>query len=164
MNLFFGGYDKAIEKALSVANSEKKVKIFTPNAEMLGVAIKDKSLFDLLKGATVPFPDGIGVYIGAKMLGHTPKERTNGIDLAERILNEATKRKMGVFLLGGRSGVAEAAAKKLTEGFEGLIISGTHHGYFDKHGLENDEVIDMIDRSGAEIIFVCFGFPKISIA
>ena len=159
MNLFFGGYDKAIEKIFSTTTARKKVTIFTPNAEMLAAAKKRKRLLSLLKTAALPFPDGIGVYIAARMIGYVPKERTNGIDLAERILNEAATRKMGVFLLGGRPGIAEAAAKKLSERFDGIIISGTHHGYFDKIGSKNDDVIKRIDRSGAEVLFVCFGFP-----
>ena len=98
MKLFFGGYDDAIEKVFYTVSENKKVTVFTPNAEMLDAARKDKSLADLLKSASLPFPDGIGVYVGARMLGYKPKERTNGIDLAERILKEAAKRKMGVFL------------------------------------------------------------------
>jgi N-acetylglucosaminyldiphosphoundecaprenol N-acetyl-beta-D-mannosaminyltransferase len=42
--------------------------------------------------------------------------------------------------------------------YPGLEIAGTHHGYF-KPGREERDVIDAINRSGAEILFVAFGVP-----
>jgi N-acetylglucosaminyldiphosphoundecaprenol N-acetyl-beta-D-mannosaminyltransferase len=158
--LFFGGYDRALELCIDRSATGKQTKIFTPNAEMLASASKDKSLFHLLKSADIPLPDGIGVYLGAHMLGLSPVERTNGIDFAERLLSEAAKNGMKIFLLGAKLGVADAAARKLQKKFKGLRVAGTHHGYFQKNGRENDAVIKKINRSGTEILFVCFGFPE----
>ena len=158
--LFFGGYDRALKLCMDRAEMGKQTKFFTPNAEMLASASKDKGLFRLLKSADIPLPDGIGVYLGARLLGHSPLERTNGIDFAERVLSEAAKNGMKIFLLGATPGVADAAARKLQTKFEGLRVAGTHHGYFQKNGSENDAVLEKINRSGAEILFVCFGFPE----
>lgn len=158
--LFFDGYDLAIELCLRRTTEGKQTKIFTPNAEMLAAVAKDKSSFHLLKSADIPFPDGIGVYLGARLLAHYPVERTNGIDFAERLMQVAANKKMSVFLLGAKPGIVETAAKKLRKRFPGLRVVGTHHGYFEKHGEENNAVIEKINSSGAEILFVCFGFPE----
>jgi N-acetylglucosaminyldiphosphoundecaprenol N-acetyl-beta-D-mannosaminyltransferase len=40
-----------------------------------------------------------------------------------------------------------------------LQICGVHHGYFDKSGAENAEVIKKIRTAAPDILFVCFGFP-----
>jgi N-acetylglucosaminyldiphosphoundecaprenol N-acetyl-beta-D-mannosaminyltransferase len=158
--LFLGGYRGAVGVCLRRIREGKQTKIFTPNAEMLAAADRDLSLMRLLKSADLAFPDGIGVYIGARLRGIAPKERTNGIDLGERILKLAVQRNMPVFLLGAIDGVAESAGENLCTRIDGLVIAGTHHGYFSKFGKENDAVIDKIDRSGAQILFVCFGFPE----
>ena len=157
--LFFGGYDKAIALAIKRTYKGKQTKIFTPNAEILHLANKNKELLPLIENADIPFPDGIGAYLGSRLLGYRPRERTNGIDLAERLLAEASKRHLSVFLLGAKQGVAERAAKQLETKYSGLSIVGVHHGYFDKNGEDNDELIKKIDSSDADILFVCFGFP-----
>lgn len=157
--MFWGGYDRAVKYCLDRAALEKQTKVFTPNAEMLAAASKDASLLRLLKQAELPLPDGIGVFLAARLLGLSPVERTNGIDFAERLLKSAAKKEMSVFLLGASPGIAERAARKLQTKFEGLCVAGTHHGYFEKRGEENNTVLEKINRSGAEILFVCFGFP-----
>ena len=158
--LFSDGYDGAIALCLDRIEKGKQTKIFTPNAEMIYASEKNGQIMRLLSEADIAFPDGIGVYLGTKMLNLSPHERTNGIDLAEKILEISEKNTLRIFLLGAKEGVAEKAARRLNERFPGLIISGTHHGYFDKRGEENDLVIDEINRSGADVIFVCFGFPE----
>lgn len=157
--MFWGGYNRALRLCLTRASNGKQTKVFTPNAEMLAATSKDASLLRLLKQAELPLPDGIGVYLGARLLGHSPLERTNGIDFAEKLLSEAAKNGMKIFLLGAKPGVSNAAARKLQKRFKGLRVAGTHHGYFEKCGKENDTVLEKINRSGAEILFVCFGFP-----
>ena len=158
--MFYNGYDRAVKLCIERAALGKQTKVFTPNAEMLAEASKNASLLRLLKQAELPLPDGIGTFFAARMLGLSPAERTNGIDFAERLLSEAAKSGMKVFLLGAKPGVAERAAKKLQTRFKALRVTSTHHGYFKKRGEENDTVLEKINRSGAEILFVCFGFPE----
>lgn len=158
--LFFGGYGRTIDLCLERSRTGKQTKIFTPNAEMLASATKSAALMRLLRSADLPLPDGVGVYLGARLLGLSPQERTNGIDLAERLLTAAEQNEMSVFLLGAKRGVAQRAARRLELRFPKLKIAGFHHGYFEKQGKENDAVIEKIRRSGAEILFVCLGFPE----
>lgn len=158
--MLFDGYEKALEICFRRTACGKRTTVFTPNAEMLATVANDAELLCLLKGATLLFPDGIGAYCGAKVLGYSPRERTNGIDLAERIMKKAAQNQMNIFLLGAKPGVAKRAAINLEAKFTGLRSVGTHHGYFNKHGRENDAIVDQINRSGAQILFVCFGFPE----
>lgn len=153
------GYSETVKKCLERIDSQKKTAIFTPNSEMLCHAVSSKELRELLLSADILFPDGIGAHMSMKALGFSPVERTAGIELGERLLNESAKRGYKVFLLGAERGIAEKAAKSLCIKYRGLNICGCHHGYFNKSGKENDRVIQKINRSGADIVFVCFGFP-----
>jgi len=61
-----------------------------------------------------------------------------------------------VFFLGAKPGVGDLAAEKLLEKYPGINFSGIRDGYF----KDDDEVIEAINASGAEILFVCLGAPK----
>ena len=56
---------------------------------------------------------------------------------APRILEIAAARGWRVYFLGGRPGVAEAAAARLRDRFPRLQIAGTRDGYFDFHATRH---------------------------
>lgn len=159
-SLYFGGYGGALAICTERIAQGKKTSLFTPNSEMIYRASKSKDLLKILNSADILFPDGIGSYIGMKISRNPVRERTSGIDLAEFLLKEASRRGHKVFLLGAKDGIASKATKNLKLKYKGLNICGYHHGYFDKSGSKNDEIIKKINSSGADILFVCFGFPN----
>ena len=60
-------------------------------------------------------PDGVGVVFASMLSGNRLPCRITGIDTAEYILELAANRRLSVFLLGGRVGIADNAKKKLEE-------------------------------------------------
>ena len=123
------------------------------------LAQKDARFKEVLNSADLLLPDGIGVVIASRILGAPLSERITGIDTGEFILKLASARSIPVFLLGAKPGVAERAATEIKARYPNIKIAGTHHGYFNKSGAENDEIIRCIKNSGARILFVCFGAP-----
>ena len=63
-----------------------------------------------------------------------------------------------LFLFGGKPGVAEEAKKSFWKNTPTLILSGTRNGYFKLE--EEAEIVEEINNSGADIVFVCLGAPK----
>ena len=61
-----------------------------------------------------------------------------------------------LFLLGAKPGVAELAAANLKDAHPGLIVCGTHDGYF----REDGPVVEEIRAAAADVVFVCLGAPK----
>jgi N-acetylglucosaminyldiphosphoundecaprenol N-acetyl-beta-D-mannosaminyltransferase len=153
------GYSSAVSLCLKKIGSGEKISVFTPNSEMLYSAIKSPEIKDLLLSAHLLFPDGTGAYLSMKALGYYPNEKTAGIELGEGLISESAKHGYKVFLLGAKPGIAGKAAARLSHKYKGLKVCGYHHGYFEKDGKENGRVIDKINRSGADVLFVCFGFP-----
>ena len=131
--------------------------LVTPNPEILQCAHKDTELRDVLNRASLCIADGVGVIWAAKMLKKPLKARIPGVEIGEQMLSLCAREGRGVFFLGGAEGVADAAAERMMEVHPGLSVSGTHHGYFDKD--DNDRIVGMINDSGAEVLFVCMGFP-----
>ena len=103
------------------------------------------------------FADGIGIRIGAGLNGQLVKDNVNGTDMFPRLCQRLAEQGVGVYLLGGREGVAEQAALRMQQRFPELIISGHQHGYFDANNTQ--AVIDDINASGAAVLLVAMGAP-----
>lgn len=129
--------------------------IVTPNPEIVLMARKDKDFKDILNGADMVVPDGIGIIYGARLLGSSLK-RVTGIDLAFEVIKQLAETGGSVFLLGAEPGVAEAAADKLKNTCEGLVIAGTSDGFFS----DDSPVLEKIRASAPDLLLVCMGAPK----
>ena len=152
---------ETIEIIKNFLKSDYRNTVFTPNAEILYKASKDPKYKGILNSASLLIPDGIGVNLSMRIFGVKSPERMTGIDIAEEIIEYASKNNLRIFLLGGKNGIAEKAKEKLEAKYEGLSMCGTCHGYFDKkvNSAENMEIVNQINISKADIVFVCFGAP-----
>ena len=75
-----------------------------------------------------------------------------------RLMEIADSQGRSVYLLGGKEGVAEEAAIRLTERYSGLKIAGTGNGYF---GIDSEEkIINDINSCSADILLAALGAPK----
>ena len=147
---------EAVNAAMGFLESDEVNVIYTPNSEIILYASENKEYEDVLNSADLVIPDGIGVVYGSKILGKPLSERVAGFDLVCNMFEEMAKLKKSAFLLGAKPGVAETAAKKLMEKYEGLVICGTHDGYF----KEDEGVINAINEAAPDFLLVCLGFPK----
>ena len=128
----------------------------TPNPEFLLAAKSNPEFRQALLDADLVLADGVGVAYAAKILGRPLKGRVPGIDFAQRLLSWMSHNGKRLFLLGAKPGVAELAAANLRDSHPGLLICGTHDGYFQEDG----PVVEEIRASGADVAFVCLGAPK----
>lgn len=132
--------------------------VFTPNSEILLEAVKNRELETALNSGQLVVPDGIGVVIASRFYGTPVKERVAGFDLMLRLMETAGSMGKSIYLLGGKPGIAEEAALKLTEKYGGLRIAGARDGYF---GTEEEEhIINEINASNADILLAALGAPK----
>ena len=130
--------------------------VVTPNAEIAYLAKQNNRLCDIINSADLSVPDGIGVVYASKIYRTPLKQKVAGVELGEEVIARAAKSGRGVFFLGGKPGVAEYAAQRMTEKYPGVRFVGMHDGYF----KDDDDVIRIINESDAEILFVCLGAPK----
>ena len=150
------------EQALTTVESflgERKARlVFFVNAHCVNVAARDPHYREALAGADCVFPDGAGVAIAGRLLGHPVPANLSGTDFVPALLAQPGLAGRRVFLLGSRPGVAEAAAARLKARIPGIAIVGTHHGYF-AEGKE-EEILRRLNLSGAEILLVGMGVPR----
>ena len=148
---------EAVERGMELLRSETAGRyVVTPNPEIVEVCREDADAMRAVNGAAMVLPDGIGVIKGAAMLGTPLKEKTPGVEFAAHLVGKMAEEGMSLYLLGAKPGVAELAARNLSEAHPGLKIAGFRDGYFKEDG----PVVEEIRASGADCAFVCLGAPK----
>lgn len=148
---------QAVETAMSRIRARQKGYVVTPNPEIVDLCRKDDAYMGIVNRATLVLPDGIGIIYAAKILGEELCGRVPGVEFAEQLIAAMAKEGMRLFLLGAKPGIAEQAGKNLCTKYPGLVLAGTHDGYFS----DPQTAIDAInDCGGADVVFVCLGAPK----
>ena len=147
---------EAVDRAEALISERRAAFVVTPNPEIVMTCWENTDAMEAVQNADLVLPDGVGVVYGAKILGTPLKGKLPGIDFATELMRRMAKRCGRVYLLGAKPGVAEMAGERLTEQFPGLIVCGTHDGYFQ----EDAPVIDEINALQPDLLLVCLGAPK----
>lgn len=148
--------DEAVAAAMAHIQNRDKAVVVTPNPEIVMAAREDRALADMLHRADLVLADGVGIIYGAKLLGTPLKSKIPGIDFAAEVMQRLAGQGGSIFLLGAKPGVAEAAGENLLRRFPGLVLAGTHDGYF----RDDRPVIEAINAAKPDMLFVCLGCPK----
>lgn len=135
----------------------KMAFVVTPNPEIVWTARRNEALRNAMNGAVLVLPDGIGVVLGARILGSPLRGgRVPGIDFVSALFEKMAENGNSVFLLGAKPGVASAAGQNLAGKYQGLKIAGASDGYF----TDDEPVVRQINSSAPDLLLVCLGAPK----
>jgi N-acetylglucosaminyldiphosphoundecaprenol N-acetyl-beta-D-mannosaminyltransferase len=150
-------FAQALEKISILVRRYDPAQIITANTLMLLAAEKDRELREVLDHAALVIPESWGVRWASRRYGRPLDEYVPGIDLMTSLCAIAAQLKFRVYLLGAAPGIAESAAKRLSEMFPGLPVAGTHHGYFTRG--EERRVIEGIRETRPVFLFVGMTVP-----
>ena len=161
VNVSLSHPDEVLDYIDEVINSSGRALIANVNIHALNLAYEQEWFRRFLNNADLVFCDGMGVMLGARLLGYNLPERFTPADWAWRLAALSAQNGFSIYLLGSPSGVGEGAARSLKERFPELRIVGTHHGFFDMSSgsVENLAVLDHINAVNPNILFVGFGMP-----
>ena len=148
--------NQAAGEIYKTACERKGGYIVTPNAEIGESCIKDEKLKDAISNADFVLPDGAGVVLASKICGHPVQGRTTGVDVTSALLQLMADGKKRLYILGAKPGVAQRAAELITKEHPGIVIAGTHHGYF----KEDAEILPEIAAADPDILLVGLGAPN----
>ena len=150
-------FDGAVEQITAFVARRTPHLVVTANVEMVMAARRAPDLREILAHAALVVADGVGVVWGSRQLGRPLPGRVAGIDLADRLCDEASRSGWRVYLLGGAPGVAAAAAARLGERHPGLTVVGTGSGYFDS--ADERDVVRAIRTSAPTLLLAGLGMP-----
>ena len=148
--------EEAVARAKTLMDERRAAYVVTPNPEIVMACRERAETMAAVNGADLILPDGIGVIYGARILGTPLKCKLPGIDFITALMADMAKEGKSVFLLGAKPGVAETAAERLKAMHPGLVIAGTHDGYF----KEDAPVVAAVNAAQPDLLLVCLGAPK----
>jgi N-acetylglucosaminyldiphosphoundecaprenol N-acetyl-beta-D-mannosaminyltransferase len=136
--------------------------VVTPNAHHVSL-LRDSAHFRMVyDGAWLALADGVPLVWASRLLGTPLPERVSGSDLFPAICKAVAGTGLRVFLLGGRPGAAEEAARVLQERYPGLLVAGFDCPPlgFDKDPEQSRRALDAVRAARPDILFVALGAPK----
>jgi N-acetylglucosaminyldiphosphoundecaprenol N-acetyl-beta-D-mannosaminyltransferase len=117
----------------------------------------DEELWRVIHGCQLVTADGQAVVWAGRVLGQPLPERVTGIDLMHAVLQRASERGYGVYVLGARAEVLERAVGTLRARYPNLWLVGARHGYFQPD--EEVAVVEGIRESAPDVLFVALETP-----
>ncbi len=152
----FETYEQALECIGGAVESHRKSFCIAINPIKVYNAWNQPDLQNLLRQADFNICDGVGVSIASRILHGRGINRITGCDLFFRLLQRASEKQWGVFLLGASPQSNAAARAQLQQRYPGLRIVGWQDGFFQ----DSQKVVEQINASKADLVFVAMGSPK----
>jgi len=187
--------NQTLKKVELFLNSQKKHYLITANPEMVLEAWQNTDYLKIINQADLVTADGIGLLWAAKFLALKSSnifhsliqmfvsgislivypdycreilpERICGVDLMEKISEQASQKNWKIYLLGGKEGIAKTAANALKKNYLDINIVGAEEGtqfeFPNKLQITNNKlqnIINDINQKQPDILFVAFGAPK----
>lgn len=125
------------------------------NPEIVTKNYKNADLKNIFNSQKYQIADGIGIIYASKLNKGNVKTRITGIDLMHAICKASVNANASIFLYGSKEGISEIAKLELEKQYKGINIVGTSSGYVDEN-----TIIDKINKTNANILFVGLGCPK----
>ena len=147
------------ELKVSVEQDIKKGKksfIVAINPEKLLRARKDSALTKLLNDATYQIPDGIGVIYASKLKRGKINSRITGIDCMDMLCKLSDDKGYKVFMYGAKEETIKKAKEEIEKKYPNIKIVGYINGYLN----DDKKIIETVNKSKADILFVALGSPK----
>jgi len=149
---------ETVERCLELIDRGRPAQHVVVNAAKLVEFNRNARMAQIIRDCELVNADGQSIVWAARILGEDLPTRVAGIDLMHELLAVAAKRGLRVFLLGATPDVLAEATRRLQEQNAGLLIAGTHHGWFSD--AENDAVVRAIRDAHPDLLFVAMSSPR----
>jgi len=153
---------EALEKIkIYLSSPPKYTYIVSVNPENIVIAQHDPLFLAVCQGADLALTDGIGVILGARLLGFSIPERVPGSLLLPKLLDLAGLMSLRVVLIGAQANLADKIARCYSRGYPKATFIGIK-GYVNTKSptLSEEQVIeDIVRTTRPHFVFVAFGSP-----
>ena len=140
------------------ARQRHHIVLANPHAVML--CRRDHRMRQATLSAGLTLPDGVGVVLAAKLLGHGRRHRVTGPALMLEICDRSRALGYRHFFYGSTDVVVTELVRRLTEAYPGLVVAGTYSPPFRPYTSDTDtEGVARINAARADIVWVGLGAP-----
>jgi N-acetylglucosaminyldiphosphoundecaprenol N-acetyl-beta-D-mannosaminyltransferase len=156
-----GHYANYINKTIELAANSVSSYVCLMNVHMLVVAYFEKSFHLIIEKADIVAPDGKPLTWALRLLNKISQERVAGMDLLPSLLCRVQLEGFPTYFYRGTVDLLNKATDFLRARFPGLNVAGCYSPPFrELTQNEENEVIEKINASKANIVFVVLGCPK----
>ena len=135
--------------------------IVVTNPHSVMTCLRDSEMRSATCQARLVLADGVGLTLGAWLLGQEAPARVPGPVLMLDLMDLGRTSGMRHYLYGGRDAVLERLAANLQERLPGLIICGSFSPPFrDLTPQEDQLIIQQISAASPHVVWVGLGAPK----
>lgn len=160
-NINIGPYHEFASAIIDAAERKKNIYACVANVHMLIEAHKNQLFANILNEAAIVTPDGEPLTWALKLKYGINQDRVAGMDLLPDLIEQTSLKKIPVFFYGGTVELLARTKEFLNHHYPDLLISGLISPPFRKLSvIEDEEIIQEINNSGAHLIFVILGCPK----
>lgn len=123
--------------------------------------LRDDNLRRVFNRSGMTTPDGMPIVWLLRSMGSHVADRVYGPDLMSAVMYATRNQPVSHYLYGGAEGVADDLSNHLGVRYPGVNIAGTYCPPFRPlTEIEDDEVINSINQSGADIVWIGLSTPK----
>ncbi len=156
-----GSFVDFVNAIFSLTDEKKSSYVCFANVHMVIEAKNDPTFCEVVNNADIVAPDGRPLSIYMNVFYKMRQERVPGMDLMPALLREAEKRNKSVYFYGSTDEILDLIIKRANKELPMLKIAGTYSPPFRKlEDLEKQEIINKINSSSPDLLFVALGCPK----
>lgn len=156
-----GSYDEFIGSILKSANAKESQYACVANVHMMMEAHRDTAFSNVVSNAGLITPDGKPLSWALRLLYGIKQDRVAGMDLLPDLLKKAAAQKTSVFFYGGSQVLLNKTKVFLQTNYPDLPVVGLYSPPFRELTKEEEhKVVELINNSGAGLVFVVLGCPK----
>ena len=154
-------FEEQIFLLLKWAKTRESRIVCLANVHMLMEAYWHKKFATVLKSADIVTPDGMPLVWMLRQMRMYSQDRVAGMDVFLRLCELSSQSNVSVFFVGSQREVLERMRERLEKEFPNLLIAGMKPLPFKPlNHVEDQNLIEEINISGAGLVFVCLGCPK----
>lgn len=154
-------YDDTCNQVLSWARSQRNGFVSCANVHSIMEAYDSPDFRKMLNCSSLVTPDGMPVVWGLRWLGISCPSRVYGPDLTIALLARADQDGLRVGFFGSHPQVLQRLLVAVHKWYPGLQVGYAYSPPFRTLSTDEDDVlVEAINRSGVQILFVGLGCPK----
>ena len=154
-------WDRTVAQIILWARRRESRYVCLCNVHSVVTANLDAEFRSVINGADMATPDGMPVAWSLSRLGFPRQPRINGPDLMWRMCEHAARSGTKLFFYGSSTQTLAYLEIKIRAALPAVRIAGmVSPPYRSLSAEEDDAMIEHINKSGAELVFVGLGCPK----
>jgi N-acetylglucosaminyldiphosphoundecaprenol N-acetyl-beta-D-mannosaminyltransferase len=150
--------EQSIVKVMNMIDSKGLYHVIFLNPYKIQRIKFNSDLRLIYSKASLYLTNGAGIQWAAKKMGSSIKERIPILSFLMDIVRIAEIKEYTIFLVGAKPEIVEKTFFNIRKSFPKTRIVGRHGGYFS--ATREEAIIEAIQKSEPDIIFVGLGFPK----